>query len=145
MRRTLGALGAGLLFGVGLLVSGMVDPRNVVGFLDFAGHWNPNLAAVMAGAIAVHATGLQLGRRRLPYVLDRGPWFDARLVGGAAIFGVGWGLAGYCPGPGIVALGFGTFQGWAFVGAMIVGVRLGESAARWGVSETAEAPGMSAC
>lgn len=144
MRRSVSALGAGLLFGVGLVVSGMVNPRNVVGFLDVAGRWNPNLAAVMVGAIAVHAVALRLGRRRRPFALDRGPWLDARLVGGAAIFGVGWGLAGYCPGPAIVSLGFGTAPAWAFVGAMILGVRLGEGAARWRVGAT-EVPGTSAC
>jgi uncharacterized membrane protein YedE/YeeE len=110
VRRSLHALGAGLLFGAGLVVSGMVDPRNVVAFLDVAGAWSPNLAGVMVGAIAVHATALRLGRRRRPFVLDATPWLDARLVGGAAIFGVGWGLAGYCPGPALVAMGFGRAQ-----------------------------------
>jgi uncharacterized membrane protein YedE/YeeE len=165
MRRTAfrswSALGAGLLFGVGLVVSGMADPRNVVGFLDVSGArgpWNPNLAAVMVGAIAVHAAGLRLGRRRRAFVVDGdGPWIDARLVGGAAIFGIGWGLAGYCPGPAIVSLGFaslgfaslgfGAARAWVFVGAMIVGVLLGEAASSWRTASgsSAAARGVSAC
>jgi len=133
MRRALGALGAGLLFGLGLVVSGMTDPRNVVAFLDFAGHWSPNLAAVMVGAIAVHFTALRwLGARGYPVVgVDRRPWIDGRLVLGAAIFGAGWGLAGYCPGPAVVALGFGKPSAWAFMAPMLLGLLLGESAARW--------------
>jgi uncharacterized membrane protein YedE/YeeE len=148
MRRGLAALGAGALFGVGLVVSGMTDPRNVVGFLDFAGHWNPSLAAVMIGAIGVHATGLRLFRARGPLVagsIDGEPWIDGRLVGGAAIFGIGWGLAGYCPGPAIVALGFGAVPAWGFVAAMVVGVLLGERAARWRASPAQAARGVSAC
>jgi uncharacterized membrane protein YedE/YeeE len=149
LTRSWSALVSGLLFGVGLVVSGMVDPRNVVGFLDVSsagGPWNPNLAAVMAGAVAVHALALRLGRRRLPFAGDGGaPLFDARLVGGAAIFGVGWGLAGYCPGPAIVSLGFGAAPGWGFVGAMIVGVLLGEAASNWRAASSEESRGVSAC
>jgi uncharacterized membrane protein YedE/YeeE len=145
MRRSLAALGAGLLFGLGLVVSGMTDPRNVVGFLDVAGHWNPNLAAVMVGAIGVHLVALRvLGGRdaRLRPARDGAPLVDARLVGGAALFGVGWGLAGYCPGPAIVSLGFGSMAAWGFVAAMIVGVLLGEGVARRGVASARDA---SAC
>lgn len=147
MRRALFALAAGLLFGAGLVVSGMADPRNVVGFLDVTGAFNPSLAGVMLGAIGVHALALRLlgpraARSRLS---DGGPWLDRRLVAGAAVFGVGWGLAGYCPGPAIVALGFGAGPAWAFVGAMIVGTLLGESAARAGVSAGEADRGVSAC
>jgi uncharacterized membrane protein YedE/YeeE len=132
MRRALAALGAGALFGVGLVVSGMTDPRNVVGFLDFTGKWNPTLAGVMVGAIGVHFAALRwLGSRGYPVLgADARPWIDGRLVAGAAIFGVGWGLAGYCPGPAVVALGFGTSSAWAFMLAMVVGVLAGERAAR---------------
>jgi uncharacterized membrane protein YedE/YeeE len=131
MKRGLAALGAGALFGVGLVVAGMTDPRNVVGFLDFTGRWNPNLAAVMVGAIGVHFGALRwLGARGYPVVgADARPWIDGRLVAGAAIFGVGWGLAGYCPGPAVVALGFGAPSAWAFMVAMIAGVLAGERAA----------------
>jgi hypothetical protein len=131
MRRGLAALGAGALFGVGLVVSGMTDPRNVVAFLDFGGRWNPSLAAVMVGAIGVHLGALRwLGARGYPVMgLDPRPRIDGRLVAGAAIFGVGWGLAGYCPGPAVVALGFGVPSAWAFMFAMILGLLAGEWAA----------------
>ena len=132
MKRALAALGAGALFGLGLVVSGMTDPRNVVGFLDFTGRWNPNLAAVMVGAIGVHFGALRwLGARNYPVVgPDPRAWIDVRLVVGAAIFGVGWGLVGYCPGPAVVALGFGVPSAWAFMLAMVAGVLVGERAAR---------------
>lgn len=126
-RRTLGALFAGALFGVGLVVSGMTDPRNVIGFLDFSSRWNPRLCAVMAGAVGVHATLLVLlaraargrGARLLP---PRNNRIDRSLIVGAAIFGVGWGLSGYCPGPAIASLGFGMRSAYVFVAAMIVGI-----------------------
>ncbi|HVX95402.1 MAG TPA: DUF6691 family protein [Polyangia bacterium] len=148
MRRAVGALGAGVLFGLGLVVSGMTDPRNVVAFLDFAGRWSPNLAAVMVGAIGVHFTALRwLGARGYPVVgVDRRPWIDGRVVLGAAIFGAGWGLAGYCPGPAVVALGFGAPATWAFVAPMLAGLLLGEAAASWHRGRgAAEVPGASAC
>ena len=125
-RTTLSAFGAGLLFGIGLLVSGMTDPHRVRAFLDFAGQWNPSLAGVMAGAIAVHGTALWLERRRLGVTLGPQAAIDGRLIGGAAVFGVGWGLAGYCPGPAIVSLGFASGGVWAFFVAMVVGVLLGD-------------------
>ena len=124
-RKTIGTLVAGALFGAGLVVSGMTDPRNVIGFLDFSGHWNPRLVAVMAGAVVVYAGMLRLlgpivrGICPLPARNNR---VDARLVAGAAIFGVGWGLSGYCPGPAIVSLGSGAHSALAFVAAMIVGI-----------------------
>lgn len=123
-RRTVGALVAGVLFGAGLVVSGMTNPRNVIGFLDFSARWNPRLLAVMAGAVGVYAALLALlgpivrGVRPLP---GRSGRVDASLVLGAATFGVGWGLAGYCPGPAIVCLGSGTATALAFVAAMIAG------------------------
>jgi hypothetical protein len=124
-KRTIAALVAGVLFGAGLVISGMTDPRKVIGFLDFSGRWNPRLIAVMAGAVAVHASLLRLlgpivrGVRSLP---ARNGRIDSALVAGAAIFGVGWGLSGYCPGPAIVSLGFGARSAVVFVGAMVVGV-----------------------
>jgi uncharacterized membrane protein YedE/YeeE len=131
VKRSLSLFGVGALFGVGLVVSGMADPRNVLGFLDFAGSWNPRLAFVMAGAIVVHFTLLwAIARRRG----GRPPWarrtarIDRRLVIGSAIFGVGWGLSGYCPGPAIVSLGFGLPAAYGFVAAMIVGTLLGDAA-----------------
>jgi uncharacterized membrane protein YedE/YeeE len=133
MKTGLAAFAAGLLFGSGLMVSGMVDPRNVVAFLDFAGRWNPNLAAVMVGAIGVHALllrrpGARSGWR--PLAPSRGgPGIDAPLLIGSATFGVGWGLAGYCPGPAIVAVGFGAGRVLVFVVAMIAGTLLADALA----------------
>ncbi len=129
-RRQLGAIAAGALFGVGLVVSGMTDPRNVIGFLDFSSRWNPSLIAVMAGAVAVHASLLALlaraaggrGARLLP---PRNTRIDRPLILGSALFGVGWGLSGYCPGPAIVSLGFGARTAFAFAAAMIVGIIAG--------------------
>lgn len=128
--RAWAALVAGALFGIGLVVSGMTDPRNVIGFLDLFGDWNPRLIAVMAGAVAVHASLLALlGRaggsgaaRLLP---PRNGRIDRSLVLGSAIFGVGWGLSGYCPGPAIASLGFGAGTAFAFVAAMIAGIIAG--------------------
>jgi uncharacterized protein len=126
------ALVAGALFGAGLLVSGMTDPRNVVGFLDFFGHWNPNLGAVMAGAIGVHAVALRVLARRddapessaLSIAPRRG--VDGKLLLGAAVFGVGWGLGGYCPGPAIVSLASGGLPSVLFVAALVAGVLLAD-------------------
>jgi uncharacterized membrane protein YedE/YeeE len=133
MKSALSALGAGLLFGAGLLVSGMTEPARVRAFLDFAGAWNPSLAGVMGAAIAVHATALWLERRRIGAPVPRAP-IERRTLLGAAVFGVGWGLAGYCPGPAVVLLGataLGTAAGaaWIFLAAMVVGVLIGDAAA----------------
>jgi uncharacterized protein len=145
MRSAFTTFAAGLLFGLGLVVSGMVDPRNVVGFLDFAGHWNPNLAAVMAGAIGVHALLLRRpGARpgwRPPTAAQGGPRIDGPLVIGAGLFGVGWGLAGYCPGPAIVALGSGAWRAAAFVAAMIAGTLLADAVVSWRARAAAPAAG----
>lgn len=123
---------AGILFGAGLTLSQMVDPAKVIGFLDFAGvadgSWDPSLAFVMAGALAVTFAGyryaLALGRPlaapefRLPTRKD----IDARLAIGAALFGAGWGLAGYCPGPALASLAFGRVEVLVFVIAMVAGM-----------------------
>ncbi len=124
----LAALGAGLLFGLGLTVAAMVDPAKVLGFLDLAGDWDPSLALVMAGAIPLAALGQALGRRRGRPLLAAafqplptgGP--DRPLLLGAMLFGVGWGLVGLCPGPALATLTLGLWQGWLFVAAMLVGM-----------------------
>ena len=125
---------AGLLFGAGLTLSQMVDPAKVQAFLDFAGiadgTWDPSLAFVMAGALAVTAIGYRLAfRRTAPLMAARFSLptrhdIDGRLIAGAAIFGVGWGLAGYCPGPAVASLAFGNAEILAFVVAMLVGMGL---------------------
>lgn len=126
MKANASAFCAGLLFGIGLLVSGMTDPHRVRAFLDFAGAWNPSLAGVMVGAIGVHGLALWLERRKLGLRSEQAP-IDARLVAGAAVFGVGWGLAGYCPGPAIVALGLAPGRAWTFFVAMAIGVLVGDA------------------
>jgi uncharacterized membrane protein YedE/YeeE len=121
---------AGLLFAVGLGLSGMTDARKVVGFLDVLGRWDPSLLCVMAGAIGVHLPFLRLVRGT-PLVPDddgcavTSPrWWDGRTVVGSAIFGVGWGLAGYCPGPALVSLASGATPVLVFVASMVAGVAL---------------------
>lgn len=122
------ALGSGLLFGLGLTISGMINPAKVLGFLDFAGHWDPSLAFVMAAAIPVAAVGFAIARRcqaPLCATTFSGPTkskVDTRLVAGAVIFGIGWGLAGYCPGPALASLGLGGWRVLVFVGSMLVGM-----------------------
>jgi hypothetical protein len=128
MMQALVALAAGLLFGLGLLISGMSDPIVVLGFLDVAGRWNPSLAFVMVGAIAIAAPAFAYVRRTrrtlggAPIELPDRTRIDARLVFGSAIFGMGWGLAGLCPGPALVLLGRGLLYAMIFVGAMAAGL-----------------------
>jgi len=126
----------GLLFGVGLLLSGMTDPGKVRAFLDVAGEWDPSLAFVMAGAIGVGVFGFAMARRRSTSVLgaemrlpDRDS-IDARLLVGSAVFGVGWGLAGFCPGPAVVATGAGYSQALLFTLAMLAGMAVHEFGVR---------------
>jgi len=118
------ALVAGVIFGVGLCLAGMTDPKNVIGFLDIGGHWLPNLAFVMAGAILVHASFLRWGTepKTAHSLAPRAP-INRALVGGAALFGIGWGLSGYCPGPSVVALGSGALAPIVFVGCTLLGMR----------------------
>ena len=131
-----GAFLAGLVFGVGLLVSGMVNPAKVLGFLDLAGPWDPSLALVMAGAVAVGAVAFAFAGRRAstllgaPLSLPKAGRIDGRLVLGSLAFGVGWGLAGFCPGPVLVALGGGSVKALAFVAAMLAGMLVFELAER---------------
>ena len=130
MKAIASAVGAGALFGVGLAVSGMTKPSKVVGFLDVFGGWDPSLMFVMLGAIAVHFVAHRLVTKRpsplfdarfhLPTRKD----IDARLVVGAAIFGVGWALAGFCPGPALVTAASGATAAIVFVVGMTVGIKI---------------------
>jgi uncharacterized protein len=121
---------AGLLFGLGLCLSGMTSPTKVLGFLDLAGAWDPSLAFVMVGAIAVAFIAFRVASRRAAtfsghaFQLPTSRTIDARLVGGSALFGVGWGLAGLCPGPAIVNLGYLNPSAALFVLAMAAGMAL---------------------
>jgi hypothetical protein len=114
------ALGAGLLFGIGLWLSGMANPRKVLDFLDVAGNWDPSLLLVMAGAVAVTALFFRPVIRRKGIVFEKNA-IDAPLVAGAAIFGIGWGIGGYCPGPAITALSNLGVEPVVFVAAMVAG------------------------
>ncbi|SDM28534.1 hypothetical protein SAMN05216360_101437 [Methylobacterium phyllostachyos] len=130
MAKTASAFAVGLLFGLGLLVSGMADPAKVLAFLDVTGRWDPSLALVMAGAVAISAAGYRLARRRgrpllaprldVPTRRD----LDGRLFAGAAIFGLGWGLAGLCPGPALTILTLAPAEAVTFVAAMVAGMLL---------------------
>ena len=118
---------SGALVGAGLAISSMTDRQVVLGFLDVAGDWNPTLAFVMGGAVAVTAIAFRLVLRRgTPALGDRfrlpqGDEIDRRLLTGAAIFGIGWGLAGFCPGPALVGVAAGFADAWVFLPAMVVG------------------------
>lgn len=128
MKAVLSALGAGLLFGLGLIVSGMVNPAKVLNFLDIAGQWDPSLAFVMAGAALTVFLGyrfvFQMAAPKFAgtFVLPAATQLDARLIGGAAMFGIGWGLVGFCPGPALTALGTGVVPAGIFVTAMLAGM-----------------------
>ena len=122
------ALVAGLVFGLGLILSGMTDPAKVIGFLDLAGNWNPSLAFVMGGAVLVGLVAFRLAAR-LPKALLGDPMripgtrqIDRRLILGGLTFGIGWGLAGYCPGPALASLASGGSQPLLFTAAMLVGM-----------------------
>ena len=123
---------AGLVFGLGLIVSGMANPAKVLGFLDLAGRWDPSLALVMAGAIAVGIVSFAFARRRTlsilgaEMMLPSARHIDRRLVGGGLLFGIGWGIAGFCPGPALVALGMGENKAVVFVVAMLAGMGIFE-------------------
>ena len=127
---------AGLVFGIGLVVSGMVNPAKVLGFLDLVGAWDPSLAVVMAGAVAVGADAFAVAGKRAstllgaPMALPAARGIDRRLVFGSLAFGVGWGLAGFCPGPALVALGAGKVKALVFVAAMLAGMLAFELAER---------------
>ena len=132
MKNRMVEFAVGLIFGLGLIVSGMTDPGKVIGFLDLAGLWDPSLAFVMGGAILVGLLAFTLAKKRttsflggamqLPTARD----IDKRLVLGSMVFGVGWGLAGFCPGPAIVSMGAGEPKAFVFVLAMLAGMALFE-------------------
>lgn len=128
MMRSVGGLMAGLMFGAGLSISGMINPAKVIGFLDLAGNWDPSLAFVMLGGVLVTAVGYRIVLRRGQPIFEPGFSLPTRrdvdpsLLLGAGIFGVGWGLGGYCPGPALAGLGFGRVETFAFVAAMVVGM-----------------------
>ena len=119
---------SGLVFGLGLILSGMANPAKVLGFLDLAGAWDPSLALVMGGAIAVGFFAFLIAKRRTVSLigaamkLPTATHIDQRLVGGGTLFGIGWGIAGFCPGPGLVALGMGEPKAFVFVAAMWAGM-----------------------
>ncbi len=119
---------AGLVFGLGLIVSGMANPAKVLGFLDLTGAWDPSLALVMAGAIGVSFFAFLFAKKRSHSLLGAdmklptGRSIDRRLVVGSTLFGIGWGVAGLCPGPGLVALGIGEVKALIFVAAMLAGM-----------------------
>ncbi|WP_328184488.1 DUF6691 family protein [Marinobacter sp. OP 3.4] len=131
-RHLVSALITGLVFGLGLLISGLANPAKVLAFLDLAGAWDPSLALVMGAAVAVGLVGYRLARGRnrswlgAPLRLPTATHLDKRLILGGLGFGVGWGLAGFCPGPALVALGAGELKAMVFVVAMLAGMGLFE-------------------
>ena len=134
--RALFALTSGLLFGIGLTVAGMTDPAKVQNFLDIAGAWDPSLIFVMAGATLVALVGFWLAQRRKSplfaarFHLPPARRIDARLIGGSALFGLGWGLSGFCPGPVIAGLAWGKPETFLFAAAMVAGMMLGRRLTR---------------
>jgi uncharacterized membrane protein YedE/YeeE len=126
------AFGCGLVFGLGLLVSGMADPAKVLAFLDVTGRFDPSLLVVMGSALAVSAVAYAIARRRTASYMGcalhvpSSRALDRRLVGGAIVFGIGWGIAGVCPGPAFVVLGAGRVEGVVFVAAMLAGMAVFE-------------------
>jgi uncharacterized membrane protein YedE/YeeE len=139
------AFAVGLLFGTGLIVSQMSNPAKVLGFLDLAGAWDPSLALVMLGAVAVGAIGFGVAARRRTTLLGealelpQARAIDTRLVAGSLLFGAGWGLAGWCPGPALVGVGAGHGKALLFVVAMLAGMALFEAMER-GRRQRAAAP-----
>jgi hypothetical protein len=137
----------GLLFGWGLLISGMTDPGKVIGFLDLAGTWDPSLAFVMGGGILVGLIGFTVAKKRTRSILGSAMHLptsrdiDRRLVLGSLTFGAGWGLAGFCPGPGIVAMGSGESKAALFVVAMIAGMLVFEVLDRWAKAQATRGAG----
>jgi uncharacterized protein len=131
-------LALGLLFGTGLILAGMADPAKVLNFLDITGTWDPSLAFVMGGGAAVAFVGYRLAWTRPAPLMDgrfhlpTARAIDARLIGGAALFGVGWGLVGLCPGPAFVALGTGTPGTLTFAAAMLIGMAAARALGRAG-------------
>ena len=121
---------AGLILGLGLILSGMANPAKVVGFLDVTGLWDPSLGLVMGGGLAVGAIGFAILRNRRstllgdPLNLPTNRVIDTRLIAGSVVFGIGWGLTGICPGPGLVLLGAGLDAGLVYVLALLAGMAI---------------------
>lgn len=127
--RTLMALAIGALFGVGLAVSQMTNPEKVLAFLTVIGKWDPSLLLVMVAAVGITLIGYPWATSQAPlleskHYLPTATKIDSKLVVGSAIFGIGWGLAGYCPGPAFAGLGSGSYEPWVFVAAMVLGGQL---------------------
>ena len=128
MRQILAALALGLIFGLGIAISGMINPAKVMNFFDFAGSWDPSLAFVMGGGLAVSFIGYRIVLARGKPVLAEAfalpdlKSIDVSLIGGSALFGIGWGLSGFCPGGSIPALGIGRIEPFLFVGGMVLGM-----------------------
>lgn len=140
------ALLAGLVFGFGLILAGMANPAKVIGFLDLAGRWDPSLAFVMAGAILVGFAAFFMAHRRTVSLLGgamhlpKARNIDRRLVAGSLLFGIGWGVAGFCPGPALVALGMGETKALVFVTAMLAGMAVFELLEQAGTAKTRKTP-----
>ena len=141
---------SGLVFGLGLIVSGMANPAKVLGFLDLAGAWDPSLALVMAGAIGVGVFAFRVAHTRMETMLGvelklpKLTHIDKRLMIGSVLFGVGWGIGGFCPGPGIVALGAGEVKAAIFVVSMIAGMAVFELMEKRAAALRAEAATVAA-
>jgi uncharacterized membrane protein YedE/YeeE len=149
--RALLSFASGVVFAVGICVSGMSRQSKVLGFLDVAGDWDPSLLFVMGGAVGLHAIAWHITRKRNAPILGGAfpekpaPKLDAKLLGGAAVFGVGWGLGGFCPGPGVVACGSGAMMPLVFVAAMALGMFIAsprKKAPSRASSATPRAPGL---
>lgn len=133
------ALLAGTIFGFGLSLSGMLDPARIQGFLDIFGAWDPSLMFVLGGAVTVAFIGVRLTQRMTQPAFDttfhlaNTTAIDRRLILGSAIFGIGWGLGGFCPGPAVASLSLGLWQTWLFVMAMVAGMTIHDRTAigRW--------------
>jgi uncharacterized membrane protein YedE/YeeE len=132
------ALASGLIFGLGLIAGGMTQPTKVKAFLDIFGAWDPSLALVMGGAIAVGIVAFAIAKRHRtawsgePMQIPTNTTIDARLIGGGVLFGIGWGIAGFCPGPAVVAAASGVGAAWIFVVAMLVGMAVHDRLAKQG-------------
>jgi uncharacterized membrane protein YedE/YeeE len=126
--RYLIALVGGLVFGLGLIASGMTDPAKIKGFLDLVGPWDPSLAFVMGGAIAISVPAFAIAKHRTTswsgdrMEIPSSTLIDGRLIAGGVLFGIGWGIGGFCPGPALVAMGYGLGAAWIFVAAMLAGM-----------------------
>ncbi len=126
----LNAFFVGLLFGLGLIISGMTDPSKVIGFLDLAGAWDPSLAFVMGGAVLIGAAAFTIAKKRqrsllgAPMQLSSATDLDKRLLLGSLVFGIGWGISGFCPGPAVVSAATGQPKAWIFVASMLAGMAL---------------------